>query len=70
MALMIRSFKNGSHGAVREVRTARGASFEVITRRPRPVNADGELVTRTPALFTQTLQALSVYAPRPAGDLA
>ncbi len=61
MALMVRSFKSGSHGAVREVRTARGASFEVITRRPRPVNADGELVTQTPARFTQRLQALSVY---------
>ena len=63
MALMVRSFKAGSHGAVREVRTARGASFEVITRKPRPVNADGELVTQTPARFTQRLQSLSVYVP-------
>ena len=66
MALMIRSFKAGSHGAVREVRTARGASFEVITRKPRPVNADGELVTQTPARFTQRLQAISVYVPQAA----
>ncbi|WP_158807322.1 lipid kinase [Beijerinckia sp. L45] len=63
MALMIRTFKKGGHGAVDEVRTARGASFEVITRRPRPVNADGELVTQTPARFTQRRQALSVYVP-------
>ncbi len=63
MALMVRSFKTGSHGAVREVRTARGASFEVITRKPRPVNADGELVTQTPARFTQRLQAITVYVP-------
>ncbi len=63
MALMVRSFKAGSHGAVREVRTARGASFEVITRKPRPVNADGELVTQTPARFTQRLQAITVYVP-------
>ncbi len=63
MALMLRAFKSGSHGAVREVRTARGASFEVITRRPRPVNADGELVTQTPARFTQRLQAIAVYVP-------
>ena len=63
MALMARSFKAGRYAAVREVRTARGASFEVITRKPRPVNADGELVTQTPARFTQRLQALTVYAP-------
>ncbi len=64
MALMAGSFKTGGHGAVREVRTARGTSFEVITRKPRPVNADGELVTQTPARFTQKLLALRVYVPR------
>ena len=64
MALMMRSFKAGAHGAVREVRTARGGVFEIITRRPRPVNADGELVTQTPARFTQTLLGLSVFVPR------
>lgn len=63
MALMIRTFKSGGHGAVDEVRTARGGSFEVITRKPRPVNADGELVTQTPARFTQRRQALAVYVP-------
>lgn len=63
MALMIPSFKRGGHGAVREVRTARGESFEIVTRRPRPVNADGELVTHTPAVFTQKPQAVRVYVP-------
>lgn len=63
MALMIPSFKRGGHGAVREVRTARGVSFEVITRKPRPVNADGELVTQTPAQFTQKTSAVNVYVP-------
>ena len=63
MALMIPSFKRGAHGAIREVRTARGAVFEVITRRPRPVNADGELVTETPAHFTQRPLAVRVYVP-------
>ena len=63
MALMLPTFMSGRHGAVREVRTARGASFEVITRKPRPVNADGELVTQTPAVFTQKPQAITVYVP-------
>ena len=65
MALMIPSFPSGAHGSVREVRTARSGTFQVITRKPRPVNADGELVTQTPALFTQRKLAVRVYAPRP-----
>ncbi|MCX8254816.1 Lipid kinase [Beijerinckiaceae bacterium RH AL1] len=63
MALMLPHFKRGEHGAIREVRTARGVSFEVITRKPRPVNADGELVTHTPAVFTQRPRAINVYVP-------
>lgn len=64
MALLLPHFKRGAHGAVREVRTATtGVSFEVITRKPRSVNADGELVTKTPAVFTQRKLAVTVYVP-------
>ena len=63
MALLFPSFHGGGHGAARDVRTARGARFEVATRRSRPVNADGELVTQTPATFTQKRRAVSVYVP-------
>lgn len=63
MALMVRAFKHGEHGALREVRTARGGRFEVTTRRPRPINADGELVTQTPAVFSQKRLAVSVFVP-------
>ena len=65
MALMIPSFHSGRHGAIREVRTARSGCFEVITRKPRPVNADGELVTQTPAVFSQRKLAVRVYVPGP-----
>ena len=65
MALMIPSFPSGAHGSIQEVRTARAGRFEVITRKPRPVNADGELVTQTPAVFTQRKLAVRVYAPKP-----
>ena len=51
LALMLRSFRSGEHGAWSEVRTARGTEFEIRTRRPRPVNADGELIAETPAVF-------------------
>ena len=63
MALMIPSFQRGGHGAMRDVRTARGARFVVVTRRRRPVNADGELVTQTPVTFTQKPLAVGVYVP-------
>ncbi len=63
MAFMIPSFHSGGHGAMRDVRTARGARFVVTTRRPRAVNADGELVTQTPVTFTQKPRAVSVYVP-------
>ena len=46
LALMLRSFRSGEHGAWSEVSTARGTEFEIRTRRPLAVNADGELIAR------------------------
>lgn len=67
LALMARSFRSGEHGAWREVRAVRAKEFEIRTRRSRPVNADGEIVTHTPARFTVTPSAITVFAPRPTG---
>lgn len=64
LALMLRSFRSGSHGAWREVRTARCVEFDIVTRRPMAVNADGEIVTQTPAHFRVHPKAISVFAPR------
>lgn len=63
LALMLQSFRSGEHGAWSEVRTARGTEFEIRTLRPRPVNADGELVAETPAIFKVHPGAVSVFAP-------
>lgn len=63
LALMLRSFRSGRHGAWQEVRTERCTSFEIETRRPRPVNTDGELVTFTPAHFRVLPKAIEVFAP-------
>jgi diacylglycerol kinase (ATP) len=63
LALMARSFRNGEHGAWREVRAIRAKAFTVETRRPRPVNCDGEIVTQTPARFTIRPAAVTVFAP-------
>lgn len=70
MALMVPSFPHGRHGSMREVRTAQGHSFKVVTRKPRPVNADGELVTETPVVFTQKKRALDVFVPSERATLA
>ena len=64
MALMARSFRHGEHGAWDEVRAIRAKEFEVRTRRPRPINADGEIVTQTPARFALVPAAIEVFAPR------
>jgi diacylglycerol kinase (ATP) len=60
---MAKDFRLGRHGAWREVRAARGASFEVRTRRPRAVNTDGELVTFTPARFSVRPKSVTVIVP-------
>jgi diacylglycerol kinase (ATP) len=67
LALMLRSFRSGEHGAWSEVATARGTEFEIRTRRPMAVNADGELIAETPAIFKVHPGAVSVLAPPDAG---
>ncbi|PSC04010.1 lipid kinase [Alsobacter soli] len=62
-ALMIRAFRTGSHGAWEEVRTVRGLEFDISTRKPRPVNCDGEICAHTPAHFKVLPKALTVFAP-------
>jgi diacylglycerol kinase (ATP) len=63
LALMARSFRSGEHGAWEEVRVMCGQAFEIRTRRPRPINADGEIVAQTPAQFTIAPQAVTVFVP-------
>jgi diacylglycerol kinase (ATP) len=65
LAWMARSFRAGEHGAFEEVRAVRGRNFEIHTRRPRKVNADGEILTSTPARFSLVPKAIRVFAPRP-----
>lgn len=63
MVLMLHSFRSGEHGKLDEVRTLRADRFEVRTRRTRPVNADGEIVTQTPAVFKVLPKAIDVFVP-------
>ncbi len=63
LAMMLRSFRSGSHGLWKEVRTERCTAFEIRTRKPRPVNTDGDLITFTPARFIVKPGAIGVYVP-------
>jgi diacylglycerol kinase (ATP) len=63
LALMLRAFRSGTHGAWEEVRTARCVEFDIRTRKPRPVNLDGDIVTQTPAHFRIRPGAITVFAP-------
>ncbi|WP_439814841.1 lipid kinase [Zavarzinia sp. CC-PAN008] len=68
LVLMAKSFREGRHGDWAEVRAIRAGEFVVTTRRPRSVNADGELITKTPARFSVWAKALEVFVPRPEDD--
>jgi len=63
LAWMARSFRAGEHGAFEQVRSVRGRTFEIHTRRPRKVHADGEILTTTPAKFSVVPRAIRIFAP-------
>nr|WP_281040488.1 hypothetical protein [Mesorhizobium sp. M7A.F.Ca.US.010.02.1.1] len=67
LALMLRAFHSGTHGAWREVGTATCVEFDIETEKPTPVTTDGNIVTSTPAHFKVHLKAISVFAPPPVG---
>lgn len=64
LALLARDLRQGEHGAWEEVRTIRARRFEVSTRRPMPVNVDGEIATQTPARFSMRPAAVRVFVPQ------
>jgi YegS/Rv2252/BmrU family lipid kinase len=61
LALMLPDLRAGKQGGWSEVETAEGRWFEVRTRRPLAVNADGEIVAQTPARFRLHRRALLVF---------
>ena len=63
IVLMFRSFRAGEHGDLEDVLKLRGSEFAIKTRRPRPINADGEIVTHTPASFRVLTRAIDVFVP-------
>lgn len=57
------SLRRGKHADWSEVRTLQGKEFEIYTRKPQPINADGEIVTYTPAKFQLVPRAITVFVP-------
>ncbi|WP_338562772.1 lipid kinase [Erwinia sp. E_sp_B04_7] len=55
--------RRGTHGNWQKVRAFPATSLTVTTRRPHNINADGEIVGTTPAVFSLRKAAVSVYAP-------
>jgi diacylglycerol kinase (ATP) len=64
LLLMFWSFRQGKHIQQKDVRVLQGAEFVMRTKRPRRINADGEIVTQTPASFKVLPRAIEVFAPR------
>lgn len=63
---LLPALRKGTHGQWDDVRAFRTTEVTVRTSKPRPVNTDGELTTRTPARFRIRPKAIQVYAPPPA----
>lgn len=57
------AMRQGRHSNYSNVRSLRGQEIEVYTRKPRPINTDGEITTHTPAHFRVIPQALAVLVP-------
>lgn len=63
LALQFQRFREGRHGVWAEVKTAKCTEFDITTRRARPINADGDIVTETPAHFVVRPAAIEVFVP-------
>jgi YegS/Rv2252/BmrU family lipid kinase len=57
--------RSGTLSGSKFARTIRSTSFEIVTKRKRRINTDGEITGVTPATFQVVPQALEVFVPRP-----
>jgi diacylglycerol kinase (ATP) len=57
--------KWGTHVHRREVEALRAKVFEIRTRRPMPIDVDGELGAETPGRFEVIPRALEILTPEP-----
>ncbi|MBU7585304.1 MAG: lipid kinase [Nostoc sp. TH1S01] len=60
---LLPAMRQGRHIRWRSVRALQGQIFEIYTRKPRPINTDGEITTYTPASFKVIPKAITVLVP-------
>ncbi|NET01803.1 MAG: lipid kinase [Sphaerospermopsis sp. SIO1G2] len=63
MIPLLPAIRQGRHIHWREVRAIQGQEIEIYTRKPYPINTDGEITTSTPAVFSLMPRAISVFVP-------
>ncbi|MFT8212354.1 MAG: lipid kinase [Symbiopectobacterium sp.] len=63
MVALIPFLRRGTQGRWRQVRAFSTTGLIINTRRPHDINADGELIGRTPAHFMIKQKAIKVFAP-------
>ncbi len=67
--LLLPAMRQGRHIHWRGVRAIQGQEIEVYTRKPRPINTDGEITTYTPAHFRVIPKAVAVLVPPEETDI-
>ena len=60
---LVPALRRGRQGEKESVEALRATEFEIATRLPMDINADGEIITRTPARVRVVPAALQVFAP-------
>lgn len=60
---LLPAMRQGRHIRWRGVRALQGTEFAISTRKPRPINTDGEITAYTPATFRVIPKAVSVLVP-------
>ncbi|GBU17482.1 MULTISPECIES: lipid kinase [Methylobacterium] len=60
---LLPALRRGTHGRSEDVRAFSTTEIVLRTKRPRPVNTDGELTTSTPAHFKVMPKAVRIVAP-------
>lgn len=61
--MVLPAMRRGTQAEWPGVRTLQGTEIEIYTRKPHPINADGEIVTYTPAKFSLVPKAVAVFVP-------
>ena len=62
--LLLPALVRGEYATGRGIRTLQGSEIEITTRKPYPIDTDGEITTVTPARLKVIPEAIAVFAPR------